>query len=407
MSIIKKNFTYIDLFAGIGGFRLAMTNYSKKAKCLFASEINTEAAKTYELNFGQKPLGDIRKINPIELGIGAPDVICGGFPCQTFSKGGNQAGFKDSRGTLFREIIRLIEAYEFNKRPKILILENVQNLINHDKGNTWKTIHYEITNAGYNVIEKPLVVAPKDVDVPQLRNRAIILAVRKDLYDGPIELEIERKKANSTSIANIIENNIDSNSLEEYSLSEEQIEILNCWDEFIHIIPKEERIIGFPIWSDEFGKTYSLESLPNWKQKIISRNRKLYLKYKTEIDVWFKKWNVRKKFTPTNRKFEWQAGLSMDSVYDGIIQFRTSGIRVKRPSESPALVAMDHRPIYGPERRYIMPIEGLRLQSFPDDYKFDEDEKQIFKQLGNAVNVKVIESMFRLFIDYIDMKRGK
>ena len=68
---------------------------------------------------------------------------------------------------------------------------------------------------------------------------------------------------------------------------------------------------------------------------------------------------------------------------------------------------MDHRPIYGPEKRYIMPIEGLRLQSFPDDYKFDENEKQIFKQLGNAVNVKVIESMFRLFIDYIDIKRGQ
>lgn len=407
MSILDKDFTYIDLFAGIGGFRLAMTNFSKASRCLFSSEINSEAASTYELNFGEKPLGDIRKIDPIKLGFDSPDVICGGFPCQTFSKGGNQAGFKDSRGTLFREIIRLIEVYEFNERPKILILENVQNLINHDNGNTWKTIHYEITNAGYNVIEKPLVVAPKDVGVPQLRNRAIILAVRKDIYDGPIDLQFERKKANSSNIKDIMECNIDFKVFESYYLSDEQINILNCWDEFIHIIPKKDRIIGFPIWSDEFGKKYSLKKLPEWKQNIINRNRKLYIKYKKDIDIWFKKWDVRKNFTPTNRKFEWQAGTSMDSVYEGIIQFRTSGIRVKRPTESPSLVAMDHRPIYGPEKRYIIPLEGLRLQSFPDNYKFDENDKQIFKQLGNAVNVKVIESLFRLFIAYIDEKRGE
>lgn len=407
MGVLKKNFTYIDLFAGIGGFRLAMENYSSKSKCLFASEIDEAAVKTYELNFGQKPLGDIRKINPKDLNIPAPDVICGGFPCQTFSKGGNQAGFKDSRGTLFREIIRIIESYDFNERPKILILENVQNLINHDKGNTWKTIHYEITNVGYNVIEKPLVVSPKDVGVPQLRNRAIILAVRKDIYDGPIDLKIEKKRVNCSKIIDIIDKDIDDNLLKTYSLSDEQIEILDCWDEFLNIIPQKERVIGFPIWSDEFGKKYPLGGLPEWKQRIILKNRELYLKHKSEIDLWLKKWNVRKTLTPTNRKFEWQAGISMDSVYDGIIQFRTSGVRVKKPTESPALVAMDHRPIYGPEKRYIVPVEGLRLQSFPDNYQFNENEKQIFKQLGNAVNVKVIECMFRLFVEYIDEKRGK
>lgn len=405
MGILKKDFTYIDLFAGIGGFRLAMTNYSKDSKCLFASEINNDAARTYELNYGHKPLGDIRKIDLKKLGFESPDVVCGGFPCQTFSKGGQQAGFKDSRGTLFREIIRLIETYEFSERPKILILENVQNLINHDEGNTWKTIYHEISLSGYNVIKKPIVVAPKDVGIPQLRNRAIILAVREDLFNGDIDLNFRRKKPNCTFIEKIIQKDISKEELEKCRLSDEQIRILDCWNEFISIIPKKERIIGFPIWSDEFGKTYDISNLPNWKQSIINKNRKLYLKHKIEIDKWFEKWNVKETLTATNRKFEWQAGKYIDSIYEGIIQFRTSGIRVKRASESPALVAMDHRPIYGPEKRYISTVEALRLQSFPDNYRFEENEKQIFKQLGNAVNVKVIETMFRKFVNFIDEKR--
>ena len=406
MSILKKNFTFIDLFAGIGGFRLAMRNISKESKCLYASEINNEAAKTYELNFNQKPLGDIRNINPKLLKLKSPDVVCGGFPCQTFSKGGNQAGFKDSRGTLFREIIRIIDSYEFAEKPKILVLENVQNLISHDSGNTWKTIYHEITEAGYNVVEKPIVVAPKDVGVPQLRNRAIILAIRKDIYNGVIDINIARNPQNTIPITTIIDSNIDSKEKKKNQLSVEQLKVLECWNEFINIIPIENRIIGFPIWSDEFDKTYSLDNLPKWKQDIINKNRKLYHDYKEKIDSWLKKWDIRNTFTSTNRKFEWQAGKHINSVFEGIIQFRTSGIRVKRPTESPALVAMDHRPIYGPEKRFFTTKEGLRLQSFPDDFKFNESDKEIFKQLGNAVNVKVIETMFKLFIDYINKMIG-
>lgn len=251
-----------------------------------------------------------------------------------------------------------------------------------------------------------MVVAPKDVGIPQLRNRAIILAVRNDIYSGEIDLEFKRSKPNTTPIRKIIQKDLSKEELLSCKLSEEQIRILDCWDDFISIIPLENRIIGFPIWSDEFGKDYDLSKYTEWKQSIINKNRKLYLKYKTSIDTWLKKWKVRETLTATNRKFEWQAGKDMNSVYDGIIQFRTSGIRVKRPSESPALVAMDHRPIYGPQKRYITSVEALRLQSFPDDYKFDENEKQVFKQLGNAVNVKVIESMFRMFIKFIDEKRG-
>jgi DNA (cytosine-5)-methyltransferase 1 len=409
MSILKTNFTYIDLFAGIGGFRHAMTDYShEQAQCLYASEIDPDASKVYEYNFKQKPLGDIRTIFPTKMGFKAPDVICGGFPCQTFSKAGGQAGFKDSRGTLFREIIRIIEEYEFDTRPKILLLENVQNLIAHDKGETWKTIHHEIQEAGYNVVDEPIVAAPKDFDVPQLRNRAIILAVRKDLYDGPIALPFQRKKKNEVALVNVLDSQTTAEVNQKYSLDEKETKILDCWDDFIRLIPMEEHVIGFPIWSDEFGKTSDVSKLPDWKQDIIKKNREFYKKHQDVLLPWMKKWNIREDFTPTDRKFEWQAGKWMQSVYNGIIQFRTSGVRVKRPTESPALVAMDHRPIYGPFRRYITPAEAAKLQSFPSWYNFDgESDPLIFKQLGNAVNVTVIEELFRMFVEFLNKNIGE
>lgn len=403
MAILENNFTFIDLFAGIGGFRHAMNNYSNgNARCLYSSEINSSAAKIYNDNFHQEPLGDIRTIDPIELHLESPDVICGGFPCQTFSKGGNQAGFKDSRGTLFREIIRIINCYPNEQKPKVLILENVQNLVNHDDGETWKTIHHEIQEAGYNVISKPIVAAPKDFNVPQLRNRAIILAVRRDIYDGDIDIHFVRRKQNTCNLITVLDQNLSPEDQQKYALTPAEINVLDCWQDFLNQVPEEERIIGFPIWSDEFGKHYSVKNLPKWKQDIINKNRNFYAKHQETFSQWMRRWNIRATFTPTNRKFEWQAGKSMNSIYDGIIQFRTSGIRVKRPTESPALVAMDHRPIYGPFRRFITTKEAARLQSFPEDFIFDEPDKETFKQLGNAVNVTVIESVFRMFIQFLD-----
>ena len=397
--ILKPNFTYIDLFAGIGGFHCAMDAVSSgKAKCIFASEIDAQARKVYKDNFGIEPLGDIRLIDP--LLYPAPDVVCGGFPCQTFSKAGNQKGLKDSRGTLFREIVRIVTSYPELDRPKVLLLENVRNLVSHDGGETWKIIRHEIEQAGYNIPDVPIILAPKDIGVPQLRDRAIIMAVRADLFNKPLELTIERKKHNVTKIESIISDDLSGAT----SLTPEQSYLLTAWDAFINGI--NTKVVGFPIWSDEFGKSYSLDNLPEWKRSIIEKNRKLYLDNKQFIDKWFKKYEIRTKYKPTMRKFEWQAGTKMKSVFDGIIQFRTSGIRVKLPTESPSLVAMVHLPIIGPLKRTISVREAARLQSFPDDFFFNESSKLAFKQLGNAVNVRVIEHCFRKFLKYIDKKEG-
>lgn len=397
--ILKRNFTYIDLFAGIGGFHCAMDEVSqKKAVCLYASEIDKYSAKVYEDNFKIKPLGDICQVDPSKYP--SPDVVCAGFPCQAFSKAGKQNGFKDTRGTLFREIIRIIKFYKSEDRPKILILENVRNLASHDQGNTWLTIRHEIKKAGYNVCETPIIMAPKDIGIPQLRDRAIILAVRNDLYSHPISFPFVRQTHNVTNINSIISDDLSGSK----KLSKSQLYALRCWDDFMH--HSKQKVIGFPIWSDEFDKNYDLTSYPVWKQDIIKKNRKMYVENKSSIDQWLKKWDVRNKMTPTFRKFEWQANTKISGVFEGIIQFRTSGIRVKRATESPALVAMAHIPIIGPLKRTISIREAARLQSFPDSFRFDEDNRLAYKQLGNAVNVKVIKTSFEIFLKSIGCNWG-
>ena len=125
-----KGFNFIDLFAGVGGFHYALKSFG--ANCVFASEIDEKASKIYELNHHIKPKGNITKIKEHE--IPKHDILCGGFPCQAFSISGKQKGFEDTRGTLFFDIVRIVDFH----RPKILFLENVKNFVRHDNGNTLK-----------------------------------------------------------------------------------------------------------------------------------------------------------------------------------------------------------------------------------------------------------------------------
>ena len=401
--ILDDNFNFIDLFAGIGGFHCAMEKFSKgKAKCIMASEINVDAKKTYEKYFQMKTLGDITKITKDQI-PDKFDVVCGGFPCQTFSKAGMQKGFGDPRGTLFREIIRLSENSEDrSKQPKVMILENVRNLITHDNGVTWNTIRRALEDIGYNVIKTPIVVGPKDFGIPQLRERAIILAVRKDLYSGDINIDIKRKPNNSTSIYDIVDDSLSKEEYAKYRISKKEEEALDAWNAFVKGL--NLGIVGFPIWSDEFDNDRDISDLPEWKQEFINKNRKLYLDNKKFIDGWMKKYNVRS-FIPTYRKFEWQVANKIHDVYDGIIQFRPSGIRVKQPTESPTLVAMVHVPIIGKFKRRITINEARKLQSFPDNYDFSKESPfNAYKQLGNAVNVDVIYNVFKTFINFLDEK---
>ncbi len=186
----KTKFTFIDLFAGIGGFRIAMQNLG--GKCVFSSEIDKYSKKTYEINFGEVPFGDIIKIN--KNNIPEHDILCAGFPCQAFSIAGKRKGFKDeTRGTLFFEIAEIIE----KKQPKAFFLENVKGLTNHDKGKTLKTILKVLREDLEYFVPDPKIINAKNFGVPQNRERIFITGFRKDLkindfkYPEPIKRKTE------------------------------------------------------------------------------------------------------------------------------------------------------------------------------------------------------------------------
>ncbi|MGL2999574.1 DNA cytosine methyltransferase [Flavobacterium sp. RSSB_23] len=168
-------FKFIDLFAGIGGFRLALQSLG--GKCVFTSEWDENAKKTYRANFGETPFGDITKESIKKYIPDDFDVLCAGFPCQAFSIAGKRGGFEDTRGTLFFDVAEIIK----RKRPKAIFLENVKGLRNHNGGKTLATILNVLRNdLGYFVPE-PQIINAKDFGVPQNRERIYIVGFRNDL----------------------------------------------------------------------------------------------------------------------------------------------------------------------------------------------------------------------------------
>ncbi len=196
-------FKFIDLFAGIGGFRLAFHNLG--GKCVFTSEWNQYAQKTYHANFGEVPFGDITKINEKE--IPEHDILIAGFPCQPFSIAGvskknslgRAHGFKDeTQGTLFFDIKRILK----EKRPKAFLLENVKNLVSHDKGNTFKVIQKTLKKLRYNIHFK---VLDGQYFVPQHRERIVIVGFDMDRYDSKDQFEFPEMPEQTHAIEDILE----------------------------------------------------------------------------------------------------------------------------------------------------------------------------------------------------------
>lgn len=387
---MEKNsrFKFIDLFSGIGGFHQAMKEFG--GECVLASEIDANAIKVYLNNYNIDSNRDIRAIK--EQDIPNHDVLCAGFPCQTFSKAGKRAGFLDkTRGTLFFEIVRILNA----KHPKYILLENVRNLVSHDNGNTYKTICSSLKELGYRIPDKPLILSPHQFGVPQVRERIFIPGFYDpDHVEEPLEIKFEgllSKSENSIfSICDPFEND------KKYQLSNHTNTVLNAWDEFYKGI--DIKTIGFPIWFDYFDKQAEETVLPDRKATFIRKNNELYQRNKNFIDAWSDRWKVKQTFTQTERKFEWQAGQNINSLWEGVIQFRPSGIRVKKPDIFQALVALVQTPIIGPYKRKLSLKEAARLQSFPDDFIPDDNMQQAYKQFGNAVNVLVVKEVFKKLI---------
>lgn len=216
----KPKFKFIDLFAGIGGFRIAMQKLG--GKCVFTSEWDSAAQKTYFANFGDKPFGDITKEETKQFIPDDFQVLCAGFPCQAFSIAGKRGGFEDTRGTLFFEVAEIIR----RKKPKAIFLENVKGLKNHDKGKTLATILNVLRNdLGYYVPE-PKILNAKDFGVPQNRERIFIVGFRSDLNIS--EFEYPMPSGKKVSFSEIKERNVVS---AKYYLSTQYIKTLKAHKE--------------------------------------------------------------------------------------------------------------------------------------------------------------------------------
>ncbi len=409
-------FTFIDLFAGIGGFHQAMRYLG--GKCIMASEIDSACVETYKTNYNAKDIrGDIRRIEADS--IGKFDVLCAGFPCQPFSKAGLQKGFNDKgRGNLFFNIMRILDGHP---EVKFVFLENVRNLA--DKEDNWSVIRDELMKRNFFITEKPIILSPSNFGLPQIRERVYILGIRKDIRNTAIltndyihieDLGLEniqfKNRCKLGSAFSILENHVS----DDYVVDEEKEKMILAWDEFRK--GTGIKTIGFPIWVDSFGvgiddqevfyTQQGYESMPSWKKKYVDNNRKLYLSNKRFIDKWIKKHKMLTRIK-LYKKFEWNCGTDVCDIRDAIIQIRQSGIRVKRPDYFPALVAIVNTPIiFDKEKQHfrtITPREAANLQNFNKRFKLVGTDKQIYKQLGNSVNVKVIkilgEKLFSFAID--------
>ncbi len=411
---------FIDLFSGIGGFHKALHELGHT--CVFASEINTTLQNAYEKTWGIKPYGDIKKIVNEDINfIPNHDILCAGFPCQPFSKAGKQLGRKDEeRGNLFDEIVKILEY----RKPKYFILENVPFIKKHDNEETWKYMTKEFKRLKYAVVHK--IYSPQDFGIPQHRKRIFIVGSREGLSHFSFD-EIDKLKTKQFDIFQFIENN----PALAIKLPRKNIKCLKLWQQFIDSIPPKIKLPGFPIWSMEFGATYpydnnhpyrmsakelgnykgnfgaSLKGLqkkdqfallpsyarvykkfPDWKKRYIEQNRKYYKDNKKYIhDVIIK---IAKLPSQSWQKLEWNVGDSDRIINNYIIQFRASGVRIKKVNYFPSLVCTNTQiPIIGWQKRYITKNEGLRLQCL-EGIVLPENDNLAFKALGNAVNAKIV-----------------
>lgn len=216
------SFKFIDLFCGMGGFRIAFEKQG--GKCVFSSDIDKYAQETYQMNFGEIPSGDITKIDAKD--IPDHDILCAGFPCQPFSLAGRRLGFEDTRGTLFFEVARILK----EKKPKAFILENVRGLANHDGGKTLQVILKTLDEIGYSY--KYSILNAKDYNVPQNRERWYCVGVRKEFASDLESFVFPEKEKLTNTLKEIIEMNA---NIDDYKVSK------RCQENVEHFV-KERQI---------------------------------------------------------------------------------------------------------------------------------------------------------------------
>ncbi len=410
---MQVGITFIDLFAGIGGFHAVGSAFDWE--CVLANEIDEAASRVYEKNWGINPLGNIHdytRSKPRKV-IPKHDVLFAGFPCQPFSKSGKQLGMEEDRGSLFHDIAEVIK----KANPTLVVLENVRNLAGPRHSHEWNFIISKLRKLGYRVSSKPFIVSPHRIPpsyggTPQARERVFIVGtklpnnlqkVTQTFQDVPIYFptDFDGWDPNLWDLMNDLPIKDNPNDFMKYRLSSDEIKILEAWNDLVARMLEDRngvRLPGFPLWSDIWGKkpVYKYEdNAPDWKLDFEFKNRQFYLEHRELIDSWFKAHPEIRKASPSKRKLEWQAQ-DLSSIWEGLIHFRPSGIRVKRSTYVPALVAITQTTILGPLQRRITPSEAALLQGLPKNFSFlDQSDSLSYKQLGNGVAVGAVYQVIR------------
>lgn len=406
------SFKFVDLFAGIGGFHAALGALG--GECVYASEWDEDAARIYERNWNIKPDGDITlSANDEVMKVPDHDVLVGGFPCQPFSKSGKQMGMEETRGTLFWNIAKIIES----RKPSIVLLENVQNIVGPRHLHEWKVIIKTLRNLGYRVSEDPFVVSPHLIKReyggrPQVRNRVFIAATLIPQgvpnFKGNVEVPnldslMQGWDAQNWNLEKDLplEKIKSKKETSKVALSDAEIKWIEAWNEFVLLMKvrlKGEKLPGFPIWAESWVDIKDLKiprGTPDWKSNFLRKNSQFYTDHKVVLNKWLKKWNYLEDFPPSRRKFEWQAQ-DAKSLWETVMHFRPSGIRAKKATYVPAMVAITQTSIIGKKKRRITTREGARLQGLPDWFDFvDQADSLTYKQLGNGVNVGAVYNVIK------------
>jgi DNA (cytosine-5)-methyltransferase 1 len=395
-------FSYVDLFAGIGGFHAALDALG--GECWFASEIDSLAKRVYERNWGLESAGDLVPLTEDCMEVPPHDLLAAGFPCQPFSKSGYQRGINETRGTLFFNIARVLE----ERHPAVVLLENVRNLAGPRHRDTWSMIVGQLRDLGYRVSGVPTVFSPHLLPPdlggrPQVRERVFILATYvgssarawREAVDEPV---VPNRPVGEWNPAEWdlaqhlpLQDDEEIADLPRYQLSASECRWIAVWDDLVDRVRDDldgDRLPGFPIWADAFVADPVIASnTPTWKRDFLEKNAAWYRRHRRVIDAWLDDHDGLQGLPPSRRKLEWQAQ-DAASLWDTVMHFRPSGIRVKRPTYLPALVAITQTSIVGPRRRRITPREAARLQGLPDWFSFaGQPDAATYRQLGNGVNV--------------------